>query len=75
MVVPAVSRCVHACLRACSHGQVRFEGEEGIDQGGVKKEFFQIMVRRMFAADFGTAQQPRPAHDGAKGTWAWAGPV
>lgn len=32
---------------------VKFEGEDGIDQGGVKKEFFQIMTRRMFAPDFG----------------------
>ena len=41
--------------------QVKFEGEEGIDQGGVKKEFFQIMTRRMFAPDFGGLREPGPA--------------
>jgi hypothetical protein len=32
---------------------VKFTGEEGIDQGGVKKEFFQILTRRMFDPGFG----------------------
>ncbi len=34
---------------------VKFAGEEGIDQGGVKKEFFQILTRRMFDPGFGTS--------------------
>lgn len=28
--------------------KVRFEGEEGIDEGGVQKEFFQLVVRELF---------------------------
>ncbi len=35
--------------------QVKFEGEDGIDSGGVKKEFFQIMIRRMFDPGFGAS--------------------
>ena len=41
--------------------QVKFEGEDGIDQGGVKKEFFQILTRRMFDPEFGTVS-PLPTH-------------
>lgn len=32
---------------------VKFTGEAGIDQGGVKKEFFQILTKRMFDPEFG----------------------
>jgi len=33
--------------------KVQFVGEEGIDQGGVQKEFFQLIVRQIFDADYG----------------------
>lgn len=33
--------------------RVRFEGEEGVDAGGVQKEFFQLLVRRLFDPRFG----------------------
>ncbi len=33
--------------------KVHFEGEEGIDEGGVQKEFFQIIVRELFDVNFG----------------------
>eukprot|EP00339_Tiarina_fusa_P022530 CAMPEP_0117061504 /NCGR_PEP_ID=MMETSP0472-20121206/42813_1 /TAXON_ID=693140 ORGANISM="Tiarina fusus, Strain LIS" /NCGR_SAMPLE_ID=MMETSP0472 /ASSEMBLY_ACC=CAM_ASM_000603 /LENGTH=359 /DNA_ID=CAMNT_0004780197 /DNA_START=1077 /DNA_END=2156 /DNA_ORIENTATION=+ len=33
--------------------RVKFEGEEGIDEGGVQKEFFQLIVRELFDANFG----------------------
>jgi len=33
--------------------KVKFVGEQGIDEGGVKKEFFQILVRELFDATFG----------------------
>ncbi|KAL2913858.1 hypothetical protein HK105_206592 [Polyrhizophydium stewartii] len=33
--------------------RVSFEGEEGIDEGGVQKEFFQLVVRDMFRPDYG----------------------
>ena len=33
--------------------QVIFDGEEGVDQGGVAKEFFQILVRKIFDVNFG----------------------
>eukprot|EP00753_Platysulcus_tardus_P015873 PLAT5322.5.p1 GENE.PLAT5322.5~~PLAT5322.5.p1 ORF type:complete len:971 (+),score=475.03 PLAT5322.5:331-3243(+) len=32
--------------------KVKFVGEEGVDEGGVKKEFFQIIVRRLFDPAF-----------------------
>jgi len=33
--------------------KVHFIGEEGIDQGGVKQEFFQLIVRKIFDPEFG----------------------
>ncbi len=33
--------------------KVVFAGEEGIDAGGVRKEFFQLLVQRLFAAHSG----------------------
>lgn len=32
---------------------VEFEGEQGIDEGGVSKEFFQLVVEEVFNPDFG----------------------
>eukprot|EP01061_Rhynchopus_euleeides_P035009 TRINITY_DN59044_c0_g1_i1.p1 TRINITY_DN59044_c0_g1~~TRINITY_DN59044_c0_g1_i1.p1 ORF type:complete len:858 (+),score=312.55 TRINITY_DN59044_c0_g1_i1:39-2612(+) len=33
--------------------RVEFKGEEGIDEGGVKKEFFQLLVRQLVDPSFG----------------------
>ncbi|XP_049935460.1 uncharacterized protein LOC116260292 isoform X3 [Nymphaea colorata] len=33
--------------------KVIFEGEEGVDEGGVRKEFFEILVRDLFNAGYG----------------------
>ena len=33
--------------------QVKFLGEEGVDEGGVQKEFFQLLVRELFCPDYG----------------------
>jgi len=33
--------------------KVKFIGEDGVDEGGVKKEFFQILVRNLFDAQYG----------------------
>lgn len=32
---------------------VEFEGEQGIDEGGVSKEFFQLVVEQIFNPDYG----------------------
>jgi len=32
---------------------VEFEGEQGIDEGGVSKEFFQLIVEELFNPDIG----------------------
>ncbi|XP_011876712.1 PREDICTED: ubiquitin-protein ligase E3A isoform X2 [Vollenhovia emeryi] len=32
---------------------VEFEGEQGVDEGGVSKEFFQLVVEEIFNPDFG----------------------
>jgi len=48
-------------ISACQHQQedlkkplkVIFKGEEGIDEGGVQKEFFQLIVRQMFDLNYG----------------------
>lgn len=38
---------------------VEFEGEQGVDEGGVSKEFFQLIVEAIFNADYGMfTQQP-----------------
>ncbi|ETV92125.1 hypothetical protein, variant 1 [Aphanomyces invadans] len=33
--------------------KVKFLGEEGVDEGGVKKEFFQIIIRELLDPNFG----------------------
>lgn len=32
--------------------KVKFKGEAGVDEGGVRKEFFQVMTRQLFTIDF-----------------------
>ena len=34
--------------------KVKFEGEEGIDEGGLQKEFFQLIIKELFDEKFGT---------------------
>ncbi|KAJ2846870.1 hypothetical protein IWW36_004139 [Coemansia brasiliensis] len=55
--------------------KVRFVGEEGVDEGGVQKEFFQLIVRDVFSPKYGIFKasenthfywfrpQPKPAKD------------
>jgi len=33
--------------------KVAFEGEDGIDEGGVRKEFFQLLIERLFSEQYG----------------------
>jgi hypothetical protein len=33
--------------------KVAFDGEEGVDEGGVQKEFFQLLLAEMYNPDFG----------------------
>lgn len=33
--------------------RIQFAGEPGIDEGGVRKEFFQILIKRLFDPNFG----------------------
>ncbi|CAG8527024.1 7036_t:CDS:10 [Ambispora gerdemannii] len=37
--------------------RVQFVGEEGVDEGGVQKEFFQLVVREMFDQKYGMFSQ------------------
>ena len=32
---------------------VEFEGEEGVDEGGVSKEFFQLIIAELFNPNYG----------------------
>ena len=32
---------------------VEFEGEQGVDEGGVSKEFFQLVLEEIFNIDIG----------------------
>lgn len=33
--------------------KVKFKGEQGVDEGGVKKEFFMLLIRQLFDVDYG----------------------
>ena len=33
--------------------KVKFHGEDGIDEGGVQKEFFQLIIEELFNPEFG----------------------
>lgn len=44
--------------------KVIFLGEEGVDEGGLRKEMFQLVTEQMFDADFGLW-----VHDEATRTW------
>lgn len=37
---------------------VEFEGEQGVDEGGVSKEFFQLVVEEIFNPDIGKSSTP-----------------
>lgn len=39
---------------------VEFEGEQGVDEGGVSKEFFQLVVEEIFNPDIGNYHQLFP---------------
>ena len=32
---------------------MEFDGEEGVDEGGVQKEFFQLVIAELFKPDYG----------------------
>ena len=32
---------------------MKFAGEEGMDEGGVRKEFFMLLIREILNPDFG----------------------
>jgi len=34
---------------------VEFDGEEGVDEGGVSKEFFQLVIEQIFNPENGTS--------------------
>ncbi|RHY80502.1 hypothetical protein DYB35_007191 [Aphanomyces astaci] len=42
--------------------KVKFIGEEGVDEGGVKKEFFQIIIRQLLDPDFGMFLSDEDTH-------------
>lgn len=53
-------RCCVLCAHTHTHRKdlfkplrVHFIGEEGIDAGGVKKEFFQLLVGELLSPDYG----------------------
>lgn len=34
---------------------IEFDGEQGLDEGGVSKEFFQLVIEEIFNIDFGNS--------------------
>ena len=47
--------CLYWCLPACLNVllQIQFVGEEGVDEGGVSKEFFQLIIKEILDAKVG----------------------
>jgi len=43
--------------------KVKFEGEEGIDEGGVKKEFFQLIIKELFDPKWGMFMYNEDVHN------------
>lgn len=41
---------------------VEFEGEQGVDEGGVSKEFFQLIVEEIFNPDYGMFTHQPDSH-------------
>lgn len=41
---------------------VEFEGEQGVDEGGVSKEFFQLVVEQIFNPDYGMFTHRQDSH-------------
>lgn len=44
---------------------VEFVGEEGVDEGGVSKEFFQMVIEEIFNPDYGMFVQ----HESTRSVW------
>lgn len=40
--------------------RINFQGEEGVDAGGLRKEWFLLLVREVFNPDHGMLQSPSP---------------
>jgi len=49
----------HSALDLKKPLKIKFEGEAGIDEGGVQKEFFQVMVRSLFDPDYAMFKQDK----------------
>lgn len=50
---------------------VEFVGEEGVDEGGLSKEFFQLVVEQIFNADYGMFVQLGADSGAGTGTTSW----
>ena len=53
MIEDSLNFLVNSQLNYKKHLKVKFKGEEGIDEGGVKKEYFLILVRQLFNPNYG----------------------
>ena len=51
------STYIHCCLYTNSPLQVEFVGEEGMDAGGVQKEFFLLLLKDILNPQFGMFQE------------------
>ncbi len=72
-------RDVTACGNLCSTLHAGGADEEGLDQGGVKKEFFQLLTREIFnEVSDGPRPMSCPSHgNNASGEsmYSWLQPV
>lgn len=53
------------CLFSRSQQVVEFVGEEGVDEGGVSKEFFQMVIEEILNPDYGMFIQ----HESTQSVW------
>ena len=42
--------------------RVHFIGEQGVDAGGVKKEFFQLLMEKLLSPDYGLMVLDNESH-------------
>lgn len=62
LIEDALNALVNAGKELKKPLKVKFKGEPGIDEGGVQKEFFQLLVRQIFDVGYGMFDYNEESH-------------
>jgi hypothetical protein len=62
MIEDALNALVNAGKELKKPLKVKFKGEPGVDEGGVQKEFFQLLVRKIFDVGYGMFDYNEESH-------------